>query len=140
MLGPYDEKGSVKRTMIFLIMSHDENQGSMELVGDGIDVKWEGPSTAGDRTSRVEDMIKEMTDNLGGMYVKAPEITVHPLGGAVMSSDGTGLGGVVSHRGEVLIGDGDEVHKGLFCVDGSVVPTSLGKMPLSSDRHLHTER
>lgn len=139
-LGPYYEKGSVNRTMVFLIMSHDENQGSMELVGDGIDVKWEGPSTAGNRTSRIEDMIKKMTDNLGGMYVKAPEITVHPLGGAVMSSDGTGLGGVVSHRGEVLIGDSDKVHEGLFCVDGSIVPTSLGKMSLSSNRLSHTDQ
>jgi len=128
VMGPYTQHGSVKRTVVFLTMSHDANQASMKLVGDEIAVKWEGPSTAGRRTWRIESMIKRMTERLGGFYVKSPEMTVHPLGDAVMSGDGTGSDGVVSHRGKLYTGSGDEVHEEVFCVDGSVVPTSLGKL------------
>lgn len=52
---------------------------------------------------------------------------MHPLGGAIMSSDGTGRNGATSHLGEVLTGDGTKVHEGLVCVDGSVVPNALGR-------------
>jgi hypothetical protein len=54
------------------------------------------------------------------------EVTVHLLGGANMSNDGTGHGGVTNHRGEVFSGPNDEVHKGLVCCDASVIPTALG--------------
>jgi hypothetical protein len=113
--------------MVFLTMSHDEDEGNITLEDDEIAVKWEGASEAGGRTSRVLELLKTMTEQLGGMFVKSPAMTVHPLGGAVMSNDGTGIGGVVSHRGELFAGPGVELHKGIFCVDGSVVPTSLGK-------------
>lgn len=53
-------------------------------------------------------------------------VTVHPLGGSSMSRDGTGIGGVTNHIGQVFAGDGTKVHDGLICSDGSVVPTSLG--------------
>lgn len=57
------------------------------------------------------------------------EITVHLLGGANMSADGTGQGGVTNHMGEVFTGSDNEVHEGLVCCDASVIPTALG-MPL----------
>jgi hypothetical protein len=126
ILGPYTKNGSVKRTMVFLTMSHDEDQGTITLEDDQTTVRWDGDGEAGDRMSRVLAFLRSMTEHLGGIFVKSPEITVHPLGGAVMSSDGTGLGGVVSHRGELFATHGETVHRGLFCVDGSVLPTSLG--------------
>ena len=54
------------------------------------------------------------------------EITVHPLGGAIMSSDGTGVNGATNHLGQVFTGKGTDVYEGLVCVDGSVIPTALG--------------
>ncbi|KAJ6162957.1 hypothetical protein N7497_002936 [Penicillium chrysogenum] len=60
------------------------------------------------------------------------EVTVHLLGGANMSNDGTGHGGVTNHRGEVFSGSNDEVHKGLVCCDASVIPTALGVNPLAT--------
>ena len=55
------------------------------------------------------------------------ETSVHPLGGANMSCDGSGKEGVTNHLGEVFCGTGNDVHHGLVCCDGSVVPSSLGK-------------
>jgi hypothetical protein len=127
IFGPYARNGSVQRTMVFLTMSHDEDEGLITLEDDEIVVKWEGASEAGDRACRVLRLLKSMTEQLGGMFVQSPAMTVHPLGGAVMSNDDTGLGGVVSHRGELFATPGVELHKGIFCLDGSVVPTSLGK-------------
>lgn len=55
------------------------------------------------------------------------EVTVHPLGGANMSSDGTGREGVTNHLGQVYTGLGRETHEGLICCDASVIPTALGE-------------
>jgi hypothetical protein len=128
ILGPYIKNGSVRRTMVFLTMSHDENQGTITIENDQAAVRWEGASEAGGYKSRVLTTLKTMTDHMGGIFVKSPAMTVHPLGGAVMSADASGSGGVVSHRGELFSEHGGAVHKGIFCVDGSVVPTSLGEL------------
>ncbi|KAF2821646.1 FAD/NAD(P)-binding domain-containing protein [Ophiobolus disseminans] len=130
VLGPYALGGSVNRTLVFLTMSHDEDHGIISLANDSIAVKWEGASLL--RTSCVDALLSKMTELLGGVPVKSPLMTVHPLGGAVMSCDGTGRGGVVTHCGELLAGLGDEVHGGIFCVDGAVVPGSLGVNPCAT--------
>lgn len=44
-----------------------------------------------------------------------------------MSSDGTGRSGATNHLGQVFKGEGHECHRGLVCVDASVIPTALGK-------------
>lgn len=128
VFGAYAKNGSINRTMVFLTMSHDENHGIITLKNDQTVVRWEGVSTIGQRTSRAVSLLQRMTESLGGTFVTSPGKTVHPLGGAPMSADGTGLGGVVDHQGEVFKGDGKSTHEGLYCVDGSVVPTSLGKL------------
>jgi hypothetical protein len=107
-------------------MSHDENEGQMALEEDAVVLRWSGVGSQ-KRSAHLDSVLLEMTENLGGKLVKAPCITVHPLGGAVMSNDGTGLGGVVNHRGQLLVGKGHEVYEGIVCVDGSIIPTSLGK-------------
>lgn len=56
------------------------------------------------------------------------ETTVHLLGGANMSNDGTGHGGVTNHLGEVFSGSNGEVYKGLVCCDASIIPTALGML------------
>lgn len=56
-----------------------------------------------------------------------PQLTVHPLGGCVMASDGGR--GVVDHLGRVFIGSGQQVYESLVVLDGSTVPMSLGINP-----------
>jgi hypothetical protein len=61
------------------------------------------------------------------------QITVHPIGGANLSADGTADQGATTTHGELLTGSGKEYHNGLVCVDGSVVPTALGVNPFSTN-------
>lgn len=53
------------------------------------------------------------------------QLTVHPLGGAPMSSDGTGRHGAVDHMGRVFTGEDSQVHHRLLCVDAAVIPTAI---------------
>jgi hypothetical protein len=124
-MGSYAKGGAVNRTLVFLTMSHDESEGAMTLKDDKAALQWSGIGSKKRRAS-IDSVLLEMTNNLGGILVKAPYVTVHPLGGVVMSNDETGLGGVVNHRGQLFAGVGDELHEGIFCLDGSVISTSLG--------------
>ena len=54
-------------------------------------------------------------------------MTVHPLGGCPMGDNHDS--GVVDHLGRVWRGD-NELWHGLYVLDGSIVPTSLGCNPL----------
>jgi choline dehydrogenase-like flavoprotein len=42
----------------------------------------------------------------------------------------SGAGGVVDDECRVFTGEGKETHEGLYVVDGSIIPTSLGVNPL----------
>jgi hypothetical protein len=55
------------------------------------------------------------------------QITVHPLGGTIMSSDGAGRNGAVDHMGRVYVGEKTKVHHGLLCFDAAVILTVLGE-------------
>src|SRR5207344_2396998 len=58
-----------------------------------------------------------------------PLVTVHPLGGCPMAE--TAAAGVVDDRSRVFAGStGTEVHDGLYVMDASVIPRSLGVNPL----------
>ncbi|KAK9235613.1 Alpha/Beta hydrolase protein, partial [Lipomyces kononenkoae] len=85
-------------------------------------------------------MLAQMTIESGGEFVPGPfytpiarngMITVHSIGGCVMSVDGTS--GVTNHKGQVFkYSDGkskSDVHTGLYVVDGAVIPTALGVNP-----------
>ena len=76
----------------------------------------------------------------GGTYVPNPAtlkllggniVTVHPLGGACMADECAA--GVVDDRGRVFDGaaaGANSVHNGLYVLDGSVLPRSVGVHPL----------
>jgi cholesterol oxidase len=60
-------------------------------------------------------------------------VTGHPLCGCPLADDARD--GVVNHRGQVFSEDaGDQVHPGLFVMDGSIVPVALGVNPLLRSR------
>lgn len=124
--GPYVAGGSMNRTAVYLVMSHDENEGSLELSRGKLSLQW---SVAGakSRENHIMGLLARATAIIKGTLVTAPSITVHPLGGACMSNDNTGLGGVVNHIGQLFSGSDGQIHDGIVCVDASIVPASLGK-------------
>ncbi|MCP5292022.1 MAG: GMC family oxidoreductase N-terminal domain-containing protein [Burkholderiales bacterium] len=133
--GPYH--GAVHNTQVYLIMSHDDSDGRLALRNNTIHVDW---PHVGDKPvfKRDNAFMKRVTAANGGTYIPNPTwtealdnslITVHPLGGCGMGKDAEG--GAVDHRGRVFSGaTGSTVHDGLYAVDGSIVPRSVGVNPL----------
>ncbi|KAI9780055.1 MAG: hypothetical protein M1839_007037 [Geoglossum umbratile] len=127
------------RTQIYLVMCHDGNEGTLALRDDKPSLKFLGPRRR-DHVKGIEALLAEATRALGGAFADSPfgsalhsqAITVHPLGGANMSQDGTGARGVTNHIGQVFAGNGSDIHEGLICLDGSIVPSSLGVNPFAT--------
>ncbi|OQE13450.1 hypothetical protein PENFLA_c048G06376 [Penicillium flavigenum] len=138
LFGPYAYNGALQRTSTYLVMSHDSNEITLTLKDDKLCLR--GPAEGrSEHFKWIKKMFKELFARTGArMGFSYPygrhqeEVTVHLLGGANMSNDGTGHGGVTNHRGEVFSGPNDEVHKGLVCCDASVIPTALGVNPLAT--------
>ena len=129
-------RSSMARTMSFLIMSHDDAGGHIRLNDEGeAYVDWPGVGEQ-EGFEKIGAKLTEIASSLGGTYVKNPIwskklgkklVTVHPLGGCPMGS--SGRTGVVNHKGQVFVGDTDEVHPGLYVLDGAIIPTSVGVNP-----------
>ncbi|KJZ79281.1 hypothetical protein HIM_01432 [Hirsutella minnesotensis 3608] len=140
LLGPYTPDGAMERTQVYLVMSHDGNQGTLTL-------KDNKPMLAfpvvghSEQTQRLNCLLTQATEAVGGMLVPDPYcaamgnhgMTVHPLGGAPMSRDGSGATGVTNHAGVVFAGsDTCETHAGLIVTDGAAVPAAIGVNPLAT--------
>ena len=136
--GAYE--GAVNHTQTYLVMSHDDAAGRIELKNDSVDISWPGVADQAIFT-RVDDALSRATQVHGGSHIKNPLsrtvfgknlITVHPLGGCAMGRDRTS--GVVNHKCQVFDGAADgpggAVHDGLYVCDGAVMPRSLGVNPL----------
>lgn len=133
--GPH--KGAVNNTQTFLVVGQDDAGGLLELRDDRIRVVWPG---AGQQPiyTQMQPALVGATRAFDGIYVEEPTwtdvlrhnlTTVHPLGGCVMGDDASQ--GAVNHKHQVFAGsEGTDVHPGLYVVDGSVVPCSLGVNPL----------
>ena len=138
-LGPYYKKGSIERTQVYLVMSHDSNQAILTLKDDKPILEFSGVGRS-EHVQYLNGILKEATEAVGGTFVQSPfyaalgqqEITVHPIGGACMSFDGTGAHGVTNHFGEVFTGNGAKTHEGLIVTDGAVIPTALGVNPFAT--------
>ncbi|MFL9875530.1 alpha/beta fold hydrolase [Paraburkholderia megapolitana] len=133
--GPYH--GAMRNTQTYLVMAHDNESGEI-LVKDGrARIRWPKASQQ-PIYATVEKTLEAASAALGGTYVRNPMstavlnnslVTVHPLGGCAMADDAAQ--GVVNQGGQVYSGTaGNAVHPGLYVMDGSVMPISLGVNPL----------
>ncbi|KAK4865103.1 hypothetical protein LT330_001726 [Penicillium expansum] len=138
LFGPYAYNGAIQRTSTYLVMSHDSNEITLTLKNDQLCLR--GPAEGkSEHFKSIKKMLNKLFARTGAsMGFSYPygrhqeEATVHLLGGANMSNDGTWHGGVTNHLGEVFSGSGSEVYKGLVCCDASVIPTALGVNPLAT--------
>ena len=133
-------KGPFASLQTFFAVSHDDAGGRFALENDKLVLAWPG---AKDQPvyERVDAALSKLVTSVGGSYVKNPlagtimghqPATAHPLGGAGMGSDRNT--GVVDHKCRVFDAAPDAadtaVHDGLYVIDGSVIPRSLGCNPL----------
>jgi len=131
-------KGPFARLQTFFAVSHDTAAGRLVLENGEIVLSWPGAKDEPVQ-KRLDEILSRLVTAVGGTYVKNPlagtvlgrqPATAHPLGGAVMGKDAAE--GVVDHKGRVFDASagGTAVHAGLYVVDGSVIPRSLGVNPL----------
>ncbi len=127
--------GALNHTQMFFAIGHDDSGGRLVLDGDRVHVAW---PTIGDLPAYQSAMavLGKLVDTGGGQLIDYPfyrryghskMLSAHPLGGCVMADNADH--GVVDANGQVFDGDGG-VHDGLYVVDGSIVPSSLGVNPL----------
>jgi cholesterol oxidase len=129
--------GAVNHTQTYLLMVHDDSEGRMYLDDDRLRISW---PDVGARPvfKKGSELLRQASEALGGTYVPnltwneltgQQLLTGHPLGGAPMAEDARD--GVVNHKGQVFSDvSGSAVHRGLYVMDGSTIPRSLGANPL----------
>jgi len=128
LAGIFRRQSPLDHALILLVMGRDAADGKLRLSRRGrIESQW---SNAGSRElfRAMEEIVGEIGEKVGGIAYFSPRwallrrlITVHPLGGCAMADDHTG--GVVNHLGEVFH------YPGLHVLDGSIIPTSIGRNP-----------
>jgi cholesterol oxidase len=130
-------KGPFAALQTFFAVSHDSAAGQLALAADRVELRWPG---AADEPvyRRLDAALDALVRQAGGSYVKNPlagtimgdqPATAHPLGGCGIGRDHRD--GVVNHKGQVFApGAAGDVHAGLYVMDGSVMPRSLGVNPL----------
>ena len=134
-------KGPFASMQTFFAVSHDSASGRFKLEDDKLSLAW--PNAKDEPVyKRLDAVLQGIVAHAGGDYVKNPmagtvmghqPATAHPLGGAVMGRDCDS--GVVNHKSQVFDaragGAGSTaVYKGLYVIDGSIIPRSLGVNPL----------
>jgi cholesterol oxidase len=133
-------KGPFASLQTFFAVSHDSASGRFSLDDGQLSLAW--PNAKDEPVyARLDAILSGLVAKSGGSYVKNPlagtimghqPATAHPLGGCGMGRDRSD--GVVDHKCRVFnaaSGAGETaVHEGLYVIDGSVIPRSLGVNPL----------
>jgi len=126
--------GAVNSMQTFLVMAHDSSSGKLKLIKDRIRIHW---PDAGKHPvyKKISDTLYKATEATGGTYIDNPIwskvlgrnlVTVHPLGGCGMGESSKTA--VVDHKCRVFDKE-NNIHKGLYVMDGSIMPGSLGVNP-----------
>ncbi len=130
--------GPLARTHTFFVVSHDDARGRIVLKDGRAAIDW--PEVMKQPVyQRVDSALEALCRANGAAYVKNPmsetvmgkrPATAHPLGGCGMGADATC--GTVNHKGQPFVGgpDATATHQGLYVMDGSTIPRSLGCNPL----------
>jgi choline dehydrogenase-like flavoprotein len=135
------------RSQIYLTMGHDAAEGELRLRDDRVVVEW--PEAGAQSYARHHAEALKSVEQLGGIPLENPlwkplpdefnrvlsgpalegALTiVHPLGGCVMGDDCAS--GVVDHAGALFdCRTPTGTHPGLYVLDGSIIPGSLGVNP-----------
>jgi cholesterol oxidase len=133
-------KGPFAGLQTFFAVSHDSASGRLVLEDGRVTVRW--PSAKDEPVyRRLDAALEALVGRSGGSYVKNPlagtvmgrqPATAHPLGGCGMGAERDA--GVVDHKCRVFNGragaGSTDVLDGLYVIDGSVLPRSLGVNPL----------
>ncbi len=132
-------KGALTSSQCFYIVGHDDASGELTMNGDHALLEW--PNVADQSVfGRGKKLLTHIFEKLRADYMQNPVrdtilggklITVHPLGGCHMADSADN--GVVDHQCRVFDPSDkgkNAVHNGLYIVDGSIIPSSLGANPL----------
>jgi cholesterol oxidase len=109
-----------------LAMGRDVPDGVMRLREGYLDIDWT-TATSREFFDDITATMRQLADSMGGSLIQNPlshlrrVVTVHPLGGAPMSTGPRT--GVVDEWGEVF------GHPGLFVADGAAMPGPVGANP-----------
>lgn len=121
--------GDYRRMTNLFAIGQDNANGRLCHRKGTLDVQWAYAEENRALVDRMERAMGEVAKAYGGTYAALATwslfrriITVHPLGGCALSDSADG--GVVSPHGEV------HGYPGLFVMDGSVIPTSIGFHPV----------
>jgi cholesterol oxidase len=133
-------KGPFARLQTFFAVSHDSASGQFVLDGDRLHLKWPGAHEE-PVYQRLGEALSQISGYVGGSYVQNPlagtvmgkqPATAHPLGGCGIGAER--IDGVVNHKCQVFDASSGEgstaTHRGLYVIDGSIIPRSLGVNPL----------
>ncbi len=131
-MGAYE--GAVHNTQTFLVMAHDTATGKMQIRNGKFKLAWPEAGKA-KIYEKISATLRAATAANGGTFINNPMwsktlgrnlVSVHPLGGCAMGDDVDS--GVTNHKNQVFASSG-EVLDGLYVMDGSTMPRSLGVNP-----------
>jgi cholesterol oxidase len=130
----------VMDTFFFNTMGTDDARGKFDLdISGNLALSFTvGKLASHPVFQKTEEILRAMAQAMGGDFVPFPLwegfldrkiVTVHPLGGCPMG--GSSSEGVVNIRGQAFNtkSNSNNVHAGLFVMDGSIVPGPLAVNP-----------
>ena len=71
LLGPYAAGGSIEKTQVYLVMSHDTSQAILTLEHNKPVLRWLGVGRS-ERVKRLNGILAKATESMGGTFVNNP--------------------------------------------------------------------